>query len=548
MIIKLPYLLERLARSVVVFSVILLQGTCSSIVQQRFEQPLELNEISISEVHAAVFAGQLTFRELVKAYLDRVGVYDQSSGLNAIVLVNPDAMVEAESLDREFIRTGKFRPLHGIPLIIKDNYQTRDLQTTAGSLAMKGFIPAEDAFQIQKLRAAGAIILAKANMAEWAFSPYITESSITGVTCNPYDLSRVPAGSSGGTAAAVASNFAVAGLGTDTGNSIRGPASHNALVGIRSSIGLTSRRGIVPLNIHHDIGGPMARTVEDAVKLLDVIAAYDPDDPVTKICGLERPDNYQQFLRKEGLQGARLGVFRHYLRTEASDPQIIHLMEQALQDLKAAGAVIIDPVTIPHYGLLTQDLWCNRFRYDLDRYLKGLGAVAPYRDLSAIVAAGHYAAYIENDLMEALNENKPEALCGSVYERSENVEFRKVLMDVMQTQALDAIIYPTWSYPPRKIGDLDSPAGDNSQYLSPHTGFPAITVPMGFTDGDLPAGISFVGRLCGEGPLIQIAYAYEQATLHRRPPKIFPSVQLPEGFFKETPVKYKNKKHCLVCY
>jgi amidase len=235
----------------------------------------DIIETTIAEVHRQVMEGNLTFRELVQMYLDRIDAYDDTTGLNAYVVVNPNALKRAIELDAEFVRTGQLRPLHGIPVVVKDNYDTHDLQTAGGSLSLKGSLPPDDAFQVQKIREAGAIILGKSNMAEFAFSPYVTRSSIHGTTRNPYDLTRVPAGSSGGTAAAVAANLALVGLGTDTGNSIRGPSSHNALVGIRSTMGLTSRDGIIPLYLRNDIGGPMARTVEDAVRVLEVIAISD---------------------------------------------------------------------------------------------------------------------------------------------------------------------------------------------------------------------------------------------------------------------------------
>src|SRR6185312_2955214 len=243
----------------------------------------------------------------------RISAYDQPTGLNSLLLVNPDALKEADREDREFKRSGRLRPLECVPMIVKDNYDTKDLQTTGGSLALKSFVPAEDAFMVKKIRAAGAIILAKSNMAEWAFSPYVTVSSMGGITRNPYDLERVPAGSSGGTGAAVAANLGEIGLGTDTGNSIRGPSSHNDLVGIRPTIGLTSRDGIIPLYSGNDVGGPMARTVEDASTLLDVVAGYDPADPVTKLSDGKIPKTYTQFLDKNGVRGVRIGVFRKYI-------------------------------------------------------------------------------------------------------------------------------------------------------------------------------------------------------------------------------------------
>src|SRR5215471_3699981 len=220
-------------------------------------------EATISQIHDAIRTHKITCRQVVEKYVERIRAYDQSTRLNSIVILNPDALADADRLDLEFKQSGKLRPLHGIPVIVKDNYNTKNLQTTGGSLAMKGSLPPEDATQVRKLREAGAIVLAKSNMAEWAFSPLVTVSSIAGITRNPYDLERVPAGSSGGTAAAVSANFGAVGIGTDTGNSIRGPSSHNALVGIRPTMGLTSRDGIIPLYIGNDVGGPMARSVED---------------------------------------------------------------------------------------------------------------------------------------------------------------------------------------------------------------------------------------------------------------------------------------------
>jgi Asp-tRNA(Asn)/Glu-tRNA(Gln) amidotransferase A subunit family amidase len=479
-------------------------------------------EVTIAEIHAAIKSGKTTCRQLVEAYLKRISAYDQSTKLNSIVIVNTQALAEAERLDAEFKRTGKLRPLHGIPVIVKDNYDTKDLQTSAGSLALKGSVPPDDAYQVRKIREAGAIVLAKSNMAEWAFSPLLTESSIAGVTRNPYDLQRVPAGSSGGTAAAVAANLGAVGLGTDTGNSIRGPSSHNALVGIRSTMGLTSRHGIIPLYLRNDIGGPMARTVEDAVRVLEVIAGYDSADPITKAAQGKIPKNYRQFLKKNGLKGARLGVFRRYVDAPTTDPQIKALVAKAVEDLKMQGAIVVDPFDIPNYDELTRNIWCNSFHYDVNNYLASLGEKTKYRNLTAIVESGLYSPYIEKRLKDAIQATPQTSPCRDLYHDPRSIAFREAILSAMEKAKLDAVIYPTWSNPPRKVGDLQSPAGDNSQMLSPQTGFPAITVPMGFTDGSLPAGLTFLGRLFSEPDLIRFVYAYEQATKHRRPPEKFP--------------------------
>ena len=486
----------------------------------------EVTETTIPKMLEAIRTGKVTCRQLVEAYLRRIQAYDQPTHLNAIVIVNAEALADADKLDREFAQTHKLRPLHGIPVIVKDNYDTKGLQTTAGSLALKGFLPDEDAFMVKKLREAGAIVLAKSNMAEWAFNPYLTESSIGGVTRNPYDLERVPAGSSGGTGAAVAASFGEVGLGTDTGNSIREPSSHNALAGIRPTIGLTSRDGIVPLFINNDMGGPMARSVEDAAILLGVLAGYDPADPVTKLSEGKIPENYTQFLDKNGLRGARIGVFREYIDDPQTDPQVKALSEKAIADLKAQGAEIIDPVVIPDFKKLTEDIWCGDFQGDLNHFLEVHGKNAPFHSLASIVESGLYLPYIQDDLKEALHP-KPgtgenAGPCVDVYHHPLKIKFRNIVLAAMDKDRVDALIYPTWSNAPRKVGDLKSPPGDNSQYLSPQTGFPAMTVPMGFTYDSLPAGLTFLGRAFTEPMLIKFAYAYEQATHHRRPPAKFP--------------------------
>src|SRR5262249_44196601 len=267
-------------------------------------------------------AGKVTCHQLIEAYLKRIHAYDQPTGLNALVVINPNALAEADRLDEEFKRTGKLRPLHGIAVIVKDNYDTNELQTTGGSLALKGFIPSQDATMVKKIRDAGAIVLAKSNMAEWAFSPYVTMSSIAGTTRNPYDLERVPAGSSGGAAAAGAASLGGGGVGAGTGKSIRGASSHKALVGIRPTIWLTSRDGIIPLFLNNDMGGPIARSVADAAAVLGAVAGFDPADPITKLSEGKGTKDYSASLDKNGLRGARIGVFRKYVDEPTGDPEV----------------------------------------------------------------------------------------------------------------------------------------------------------------------------------------------------------------------------------
>ncbi len=483
----------------------------------------DLVETTISDIHRAFRAGTLTSEQLVNAYLDRIRAYDQPTKLNSIILVNPEALATARALDAEFRKTGKLRPLHGIPVIVKDNFNTKGLQTTGGSVALKGFVPTEDAWQVQKLREAGAIVLAKSNMAEWAFTPMHSQSSIAGETLNPYNLAYVPAGSSGGTAAAVAANLGTVGLGSDTGNSIRGPSSHNALVGFRTSLGLISRYGIIPLFTRNDVGGPMCRTVEDAVRLLEVTAGYDPHDPITKNSQGKIPKNYTQFLRKDGLNGAKIGVMRQ-VSDRPIDPAIKQLFDQAIADLKRAGADVVD-VTIPDFDSLRANQGCATFRADIELYLRTFVKRDTLKTLEDIIRIGGYSDLVRGRLTDQLTRSgratHPEIPCGDAYTDPLRVAFRKAVEAEMDRQHVDALIYPTWNFPPALVGDAKGYKGDNSQLVAPSTGLPAFTIPMGYTTGDLPAGIQFLGRLFAEPTLIRLSYAYEQATHHRVAPKRF---------------------------
>src|SRR5215469_2960219 len=392
----------------------------------------EVTETTIAQTQSAIRSGKVTCRQLVEAYLKRIQAYDQSTGLNSIVVTNPNALSEADRLDREFKHTGKLRPLQGIAVIVKDNYDTYDLQATGGSLALKGFVPKEDAYMVKKIREAGAIVLAKSNMAEWAFSPYVTVSSIAGITRNPYDLDRVPAGSSGGTAAAVAASLGEAGLGTDTGNSIRGPSSHNALVGIRPTIGLTSRDGIIPLYFGNDIGGPMARSVADAARVLEVVAGYDPADPVTKLSDGKIPKHYTEFLDKNGLRGARIGVFRKYIDAPTTDPEVKALTEAAIQELKRQGAEIIDPFVVPDFDKLTENIWCGDFQADLNHYLATHAQNARYKNLAEIVQSGLYLPYIEARLKASIAAKDPNSPpCPDIYHNEKKIAFRNAMIAAM---------------------------------------------------------------------------------------------------------------------
>ncbi len=486
------------------------------------KQEIALDELTISAIHQAYQNGDYTAEQLTQAYINRINEYDQTSGVNSIVLINPEALNEARRLDAEFKNTGQLKALHGIPVIVKDNYNTIGLQTTAGSAALAGFEPSTDAYQVRKLKEAGAIVLAKSNMAEWAFSPAVTISSIAGETRNPYNMEHTTAGSSGGTGAAVAANFGAIGLGTDTGNSIRGPSSHNALVGFRSTLGLTSREGIAPLYFRNDVGGPMCRTVEDATRVLQMIAGYDPNDPVTRHAQGKVADNYLDYLDKNGLQGARIGVLR-VLSEDEPNNEIKALFEKAISDLQRLGAEVVDPLDIPDFENLRQDQWCSMFRNDINEYLASLGPDVPMKTIEDIAASGKYSSYIESRLNyqieNGINPLDSERPCLDPFEDERRIAYREAIEKTMDSLQLDAIIYPSWNHPPAKIGDQSGYKGDNSQIIAPHTGQPAFTIPMGFTSGDLPAGLQFLGRMFDEPTLIKLCYAYEQGTQHRKSPQ-----------------------------
>src|SRR5215472_10481749 len=369
------------------------------------------DEATVADFHAALAAHQITCRQLVQMYLDRIEAYDKKGpSLNAIVMVNPNALATADALDASFAQSGFSGPLHCVPLIVKDNFNTADMPTSAGSLSLKGSIPPGDSFQIRKLREAGALVLAKSNMAEFAWSPFETIGSLLpGYTRNPYALDRVPAGSSGGTAAAVAASFGAVGLGTDTGNSIRGPSSHTSLVGIRSTMGLTSRDGIVPLFLNRDIGGPMARTVADAVAIFDVIAGYDPADPVTVAAQGRRPDSYLSFLDRNGLKGARVGAVGQLFKGPDSDPDIVKLLERALADMKEQGAEIVDGINVAEIDEIPPaKLFCNRFKHDINGYLARLGPQAPVKTFDDILALQKFHPSIEKRMLDAQAEPPPD--------------------------------------------------------------------------------------------------------------------------------------------
>ena len=503
---------------------------CIAMPSAQTQPPFEVQEATIAQIHAALMAKRITCRGLVEQYLRRIEAFDKNGpAINAIVVTNPKALEEAEAKDRR--PANSLMPsLHCIPMLVKDNFETIGLQSANGSLSLQGFVSDKDAFQVKRIKDAGAIVIAKTNMAEWAFSPVETINSILpGYTRNPYALDRVTAGSSGGTAAGVAASYATVGLGSDTGNSIRGPSSHQSLVGIRSTMGLTSRAGVFPLNLLADIAGPMARTVEDAVAVFQVVVGSDPADPVTAAAASHLPQNYAASLVRDGLKGARIGVLRFAYERESTDPEIVQVFMRAVEDLKLAGATIIDPGVVDGIGEIRRGQGsgpCMGFKYDINRFFADHGDKIPMKSLTEVIKSRRFHPSVAQRLeqAEAGPVNGPESdACKA--EMTYRDQVRAAVNKAMDAQKIDAWVYPTWSNTPRLIGDLNTPGGDNSQFFSPTTGFPAIQVPMGYTRGRLPAGITFFGRAWSEPTLIKYAYAYEQATHHRRPPESTPPLR-----------------------
>ena len=503
-------------------------------VTQLAAQPpssFRVEEATIAQIQSALRDGSLTCRSLVERYLARIDAHDkQGAALNAIVMTNPDALTIAGDLDRRFRQSGPVGPMHCVPVLVKDNYETIDMPTTAGSLSLKGMMTGADAFVVKRLRDAGAVMIARSNMAEFAFSPVETVNSILpGYTRNPYDTSRVTAGSSGGSAAGAAANFAAIALASDTGDSIRGPAAHQALVGLRSTMGLVSRSGVVPLNLGADIAGAVTRTVADTAAVLQVIAGPDPADPVTASGRDHVAVNYAASLRADGLKGARIGVLHQAYDTPTLDRDVDAVFKGALGELRNLGAEVVDPVEVAGLDEMRrgQGGGCNQFKYDLNRYLARLGDRAPMHSLEEIITSRRFHPSIQARLEsgQAADEVPGETpACKSRDAFREKL--RAGVLALMDSAQLDALAYPTWSNPPRLIGDLNTPGGDNSQLFSPSTGFPAITVPMGFTrGGTLPAGLQLFGRPWSEPTLLKLAYAYEQATHHRRPPASTPPLR-----------------------
>ena len=476
--------------------------------------PYEVAEASIPELQEAMASGRTTAVELVEAYLARIAAYDQQGPrLNTIIRLNSDALADARALDQERTSGTVRSPLHGVPIILKDNYDTADMPTAASSVALAGLTPPDDAFQVRKLREAGAIILGKSNMHELA-AGITTISSLGGQTLNPYALTRYPGGSSGGTGAAIAASFAAVGWGSDTCGSIRIPASNNNLIGLRPTKGLSSIDGIIPLSHTQDVGGPLARSAIDLAVALDVTIGMDPADPATQVLRDRMLPRFADELDAVALQDARIGVLTALFGDAPEDEEVGDVVRSTLAEMAAAGAEVIN-IEIPGLDSLVagSSVIAHEFKWDLIDYLAGTPG-APVGSLEEILERGLYHVALERTFRA---RNSPESRDSEEYREdlAKRPLIRDAVVSAMERQQLDALAYPTIRRAPAQVGDPQR--GSNCQ-LSASSGLPALSVPAGFTPSGLPVGLELLGRPFEDARLLSLGYSLEQATWHRRAP------------------------------
>ncbi len=519
------------ARLGALFLLLLATASPAAAAQEAGPRPLDLTTATIAEIGAALDAGAVTSERLVQLCLARIAAYDdQGPRIGAVLAVNPRAAERARSLDRERRESGPRSPLHGIPVVLKDNFDTADMPTTAGSFLLAGSVPPDDAFVVRRLREAGAILLAKVNMSEFASGGAM--SSLGGVTRNPHDPARSPSGSSGGTGAAVAAGYAFLGLGTDTGGSVRGPSTANGVAGLKPTWGLLSRDGIVPLALSFDTGGPLARHVEDLALSLGVMVGVDPADPATSGSAGRFHADYAQFLDPDALEAARIGVMRDFT---GFDSEVDWVVESAIGTMREAGATIVD-ARLPEWLLEVEDDFYTtvrwpEFRAQIEDYLATLGPGFP-RTLDDLVERSMDLASPGDGLRPNpgrwslfLRENESGDVTDAEHlaVRQHGLPLvRAILAGLLEEHDLDALVYPTSpTRPALRARDGRSGGGFGGRSpvrLANMSGFPDLIVPAGFTGDGLPVGISFLGPAFGEPRLLALGYAFEQRRRALRTP------------------------------
>ena len=497
--------------------------------------PFELDEISILELQRRMDSGQETARSIAEKYLRRIEEIDrQGPALRSVIEINPDALAIANSLDRERRESGARGPLHGIPILIKDNIDTADrMTTTAGSLALEGSIPERDSFVARKLREAGAVLLGKTNLSEWAnFRSTRSTSGWSGrggLTRNPFALDRNPCGSSSGSGVAASANLCSAAIGTETDGSIVCPSTANGIVGIKPTVGLVSRTGIIPISQNQDTAGPMARTVADAVAVLGALTGVDPDDPHTAASQGRSHTDYSRFLDPSGLRGARIGLVRRLL---GFHPDVDRIVEEAVAAMRSQGAVVVDPADIPTWGQWSEselEVMLYEFKAGLNAYLARLDGVPRVKSLEDLIRfneenVDREMPYFGQERFLQAQAKGPltDTRYRDALARNHRLSRTEGIDRVMGEHRLDALLAPTGG--PAWVTDLingDSYGGGSSGAAAV-SGYTNVAVPAGFVHG-LPVGISFFGRAWSEGKLIRLAYSFEQATQVRRSPRYPPT-------------------------
>jgi len=492
----------------------------------------KLEETTIADIHGAYRSGDLTCADLVTGYLARIEAYDRSGPrLNSIITVNPKVDDEAAEIDTDYAKSGKFSgPLHGIPVVVKDQAETKGIMTTFGSIAMDGYMPEKDATAITKLREAGAIILAKTTMPDFATS-WFGYSSKAGTTKNPYDLARDPGGSSSGTGAAVAANLGAVGVGEDTGGSIRLPASFDNLVGLKVTPGLISRAGMSPLVVFQDSAGPMCRTVLDAAKLLEAMVGFDPADPYTATAAIAGQVKYSERLDANALRGSTVGVLRSAFGENSNEDAaaVNELIGGAIDAMAAAGAKIVD-VAVPDldYYVEYTSLYVNHSRHDIDKFLSSRPGV-PMKTFKEIFDAEKYHPAIDLFPMLVEGPENPQSDPEYYPRYTARETFQRIVVNQMAAQGADVLVFPTTQVPSPTREELDGGKWGTFDFptntlIAAQTWMPAVSVPAGFTKAGVPVGMEIVGYPYREADLLSVAYAFEQKTGHRRPPASAPEL------------------------